>query len=53
MNECNIVQANIIGGITGQENIANYWKEHCYKILNVNDCEPNLTADITRALQTV
>ena len=25
---CNNVQANVIDGITGQDSIANYWKEH-------------------------
>ena len=53
MNACNNVQANVIDGITGQDSIANYWKEHFYKILNANDCDPNLTADITRKLQNV
>ena len=45
------VQANIIDGITGQENIADYWKEHFYNILNANDCDHNLTADVSRKLQ--
>ena len=53
MNACNNVQANVIDGITGQDCIANYWKEHFYKILNANDCDPNLTADIRRKLQNV
>ena len=53
MNACNNVQANVIDGITGQDSIANYWKEHFYKILNANDCEPNLTAGIARKLQNV
>ena len=53
MNACNNVQANVIYGITGQDRIANYWKEHFYKILNANDCDPNLTAGIARKLQNV
>ena len=53
MNSCNNVQANVIDGITGQENIADYWKEHFYKILNVNDYDHNLTADVSRKLQNV
>ena len=48
MNACNNVHANVIDGITGQDSIANYWKVHFYKILNANDCDPNLTADITK-----
>ena len=47
------VQANIIDDITGQENIADYWKEHFYKIVNANDCDHNLTADVSRKLQSV
>ena len=53
MNSCNNVQANVIDGITGQENIADYWKEHFYKILNANDYDHNLTADVSRKLQNV
>ena len=53
MNSCNNVQANIIDGITGQENIADYWKEHFYIILNANDYDHNLTADVSRKLQNV
>ena len=47
------MQANVIDGITGPDSIANYWKEHFYKILNGNDCDPNLTANITIQLQNV
>ena len=46
MNACNNVLANVIDSITGQENIADYGKEHFYKILNANDCDHNLTADV-------
>ena len=53
MNACHNVQANVIDGITEQDSIATYWKEHFYKILNANDCDPNLTADIARKLQNV
>ena len=53
MNSCNNVQANVIDGITGQENIPDYWKEHFYKILNDNDYDHNLTADVSRKLQNV
>ena len=53
MNPCNNVQANVIDGITGQEDIADYWKEHFYKILNANDYDHNLTADVSRKLQNV
>ena len=53
MHVSNNVQANVIDGITGKDSIANYWKEHFYKILNAIDCDPNLAADITRKLQNV
>ena len=53
MNAYNNVQANVIDSITGQENIVDYWKEHFYKILNANDCDHNLTADVSRKLQNV
>ena len=51
MNSCNNVQANVIDGITGQENIGDYWKEHFDKISNANDYDHNLTADVSRKLQ--
>ena len=50
MNSCNNVQANVIDGITGQENIADYWKEHFYKILNANDYDHNLRTDVSKKL---
>ena len=53
MNSCNNVQANVIDGISRQENIADYWKEYFYKTLNVNDYDHNLTADDSRKLQNV
>ena len=53
INSCNNVQANVIEGITRQENIADYWKEHFYKILNANDYDHNLTADVSRKFQNV
>ena len=53
MNSCNNVKANVIDGITGQNNIADYWKEHFCKILNANDYDHNLTADVPRKLQNV
>ena len=53
MNSCNNVQANVIDGITGQENITDYWKEHFDKILNANDYDHNLTANVSRKLQNV
>ena len=39
------MQANVIDGITGQENLAYYGKEHFYKIMNANDCDHNLRVD--------
>ena len=39
MNFNNTVQANVIDGITGQNNIADYWKQHFEGILNANDCD--------------
>ena len=33
--------------------IADYWKEHFYKILNANDYDHNLTVDVSRKLQNV
>ena len=53
LNSCNNVQANVIDGITGQENITDYCKEHFHKILNANDYYHNLTADVSRKLQNV
>ena len=53
MNSCKNVQANVIDGITGQENITDYWKEHFDKILNANDYDHNLTTDVSRKLQNV
>ena len=53
MTSCNNVQANVIDGITGQGNIADYWKKIFYKILNANDYDHNLTADVSKKLQNV
>ena len=39
-------KAHVIDGISGQDNIANYWRDHFYKILNTNDCDKSLKDDI-------
>ena len=31
--------------------VADYWKDNFYKILNVNDCDHNFTADVSRKLR--
>ena len=51
MNSNNTVQANVIDGITEQHNIADYWKQHFQRILNANDCDTAMKADIMRTLK--
>ena len=46
MNSNSTVQANVIDGITGQDIIADYWRQYFHKILNANDCDKALKADI-------
>ena len=33
--------------------IANYWRDHFYKILNTNDCDKSLRDDIVRKLENI
>ena len=35
MNNCNIIHAYVIDGVTGPENIASHWKQHFDKLLNI------------------
>ena len=46
INSNNTVQANAIDSITRQDNIADYWKQHFQRILNANDCDKAMKADI-------
>ena len=46
-------QANVIDCISGQDNIANYWRDHFYKILNTNDCDKSLKDDIVGKLEDI
>ena len=46
MNFNSTVQANVIDGITEQDNIADYWRQHFHKILNANVYDKALKADI-------
>ena len=39
MNTSSNIQANVIDGITGPDNIADHWSQHFQKILNSNDCD--------------
>ena len=45
LNSNSNTQANVIDGTSGQDNIANYWRNHFYKILNTNDCDKSLKDD--------
>ena len=47
------VQTNVIDGITGQDNIADYWRQHFHKILNANDCDQALKADIMEKFKNI
>ena len=46
MKSNNTVQANVIDDITGQDIIADYWKQHFQRIINANDCDTAMKADI-------
>ena len=43
-------QANVIDDVSGQSNIANYWRDHFYMILNTTDCEKSLKDDFVEKL---
>ena len=53
MNSNSTVQANVIDGTTGQDNIAEYWRQHFHKILNANDCDHSLKADIMEKFENI
>ena len=53
MNSNSTVQANVINGITGQDHIADYWRQHFHKILNANDCDQALKADIMQKFENI
>ena len=46
MNSHNTVQANFIDGVTGQDNIADHWRQHFQHILNANDCDKAIKNEI-------
>ena len=39
LNSNSNTKGNVIDDISGQNNIANYCRDHFYKILNTNDCD--------------
>ena len=53
MNLNSTTLANVIDGISGQDIIANYWRDHFYKILNTNDCDKSLKNDIVGNLENI
>ena len=53
LNSNSTTQANVIDCISGQDNIANYWRDHFYKILNTNDCDKSLKDDIVGKLEDI
>ena len=46
LNSNSTTQVNVFDSISGQNNIANYWRDHFYKILNTNNCNKSLKDDI-------
>ena len=46
MNSHNPVQANVINSVTGQDNIADHWRQHFQHILNANDCDEAMKDEI-------
>ena len=53
MNMSSNTQANVIDGITGPINIADYWRQHFQKILNSNDCDISLKSNIMRKFKGI
>ena len=53
MNTSSNIQANFIDGITGPDNIADYWNQHFQKILNSNDCDISLKSNIMRKFEGI
>ena len=50
VTQCNSTMANSIDGISGESNIANYWKAHYCKLLNSNVCDTQLKSNILGTL---
>ena len=53
MNSNINVQANVIDGATGQDNIADYWRQHFQNILNANDCDKAMKDEIMRKFENI
>ena len=53
LNSNSNTQTDVIDGISGEDNMANYWRDHFYKILNTNDCDKSLKDDIIGKLENI
>ena len=53
MNSHNTVQANVIDGVTGQDNIADHWRQHFQHILNANDCDEAMKDEIMEKFENI
>ena len=53
MNSHHTVQANVIDGVTGQDNIADYLRQHFQHILNANDCDDAMKDEIMGKLENI
>ena len=53
MNSNINVQANVIDGATGQDNIADHWRQHFQNILNANDCDKAMIDEIMRKFENI
>ena len=52
-NSDNTVQANVNDGIRGQDNIADCWRQLFHKIVNANDCDKTLKADMMGKFENI
>ena len=53
MNSHNTVQATVIDGVTGQDNIADHWRQHFQNILNANDCDEAMKDEIMGIFENI
>ena len=53
MNSHNTVQANVIDSVTGQNNIADHWRQQFQHILNANNCDETMKNEIMGKFENI
>ena len=53
INSNNTAQANVIYGITGQDNITDHWRQHYQSVFNANDCDKAMKDEILGKFENI